>query len=232
MPLSKSKRIIKSEELPHRDEENHRGLVLIRPLAADAGRGDSFLDDTPNGKANRRDGETSAFEAEKEAIRRQSFQEGYRQAQATHLQEAAGHMERLKALLQELSRLKREILKDSEQEILRLALAIAAKILRSEAKIDPGYLLPIIRESIVAIDARSIVKIRLRPDDLRYLRGVDGSFLEELENLRNIVLEEDRAVAWGGAIIETTSGELDARLEKQLDELEQGLLSLPRKSTT
>lgn len=227
MPLSK--RIIKSEELPYHPAEDDRSPILIQPPSADVGNELPSQDEPPEEDVDRDRQAEAALEAEKEDIRLKAFQEGYGQAEEEHLRKNAGHIEQMTTLLQELSRLERDIIRESEQEILRLALAIATRILRSETRADPGYILPIIRELTDAIDTRSVIKIRLRPEDVRYLNEVNGVFLRQIDSLRNVVLEEDHTVGWGGAIIETTNGEIDARLERQLAEMEQGLLSLLQK---
>ncbi len=48
-------------------------------------------------------------------------------------------------------------------------------------------------------------------------------FLKEMNGMKNVVFEEDAGVNQGGAVLETLSGEVDARLEHQLQEIKMAL---------
>ncbi|MBE9547282.1 MAG: hypothetical protein IMF10_07295, partial [Proteobacteria bacterium] len=70
---------------------------------------------------------------------------------------------------------------------------------------------------------REEMKIRLNPTNYNYMMEVDPGILRSFGDIRNVAFEEDEGIEPGGAIIETLFGEVDARLDKQLDEIRDGL---------
>ncbi|MDZ4164861.1 MAG: FliH/SctL family protein [Smithellaceae bacterium] len=223
MPLSK--RIIKSEELQCNIDTDAIVSVLLQYRPSYGAGQASYEGNEPDNISEQKQQEL-AYEAKIEAIRRKSYEEGYNNRTAVYTKEVSGYIGRIISIIDELSRLKSVVIKESEEEILRLALAIAKSILRQETKINREYLVPILKEIILDIDKNDGLKIRLNPEDLRYITEVKKDFVQEIEGLRNFVLEEDTSIKLGGVIIETNGGEIDARLEKQIIELEKDLLAV------
>lgn len=166
-----------------------------------------------------------AQQAKIDDIKRSSFQEGYNEGVKVSRSEAVGHIERVIAIFKEVSGLKAGIIRESEEEILRLALAIAKLIIRQEVKINRDYIYPLLQETIKGIVSKEELKIRLNPDDLRYMTDMKSDFMNTFDELRNLELVEDPAIKLGGAVIETKSGDVDARIDRQLIELEKELFS-------
>ena len=65
------------------------------------------------------------------------------------------------------------------------------------------------------------MKIRLNPDDLRFITEMKPDFLQGISGLKNTIFQEDASIKRGGVILETISGEVDARLEQQLTEIKK-----------
>jgi flagellar assembly protein FliH len=63
------------------------------------------------------------------------------------------------------------------------------------------------------------MKIRLNPRDFLHIMEVKHDFLQSIDGLKNVIFEEDSGIPPGGAVIETSFGEVDARLEQQLREI-------------
>ena len=64
--------------------------------------------------------------------------------------------------------------------------------------------------------AQQVVRIRLHPDDVESVRAqlVDGGDVSD-----EWVIADDATVTLGGCIVDTTHGQIDARLDVQLAEL-------------
>ncbi len=111
-----------------------------------------------------------------------------------------------------------------ERELLRLSVAIAEKVIKSEISADVvGCLKNQIDCCIKQIEREVPVQIRLNPKDSaiveELLENDDGS----LKLLKEIRILEDRRVGRGGCIIETERGALNAVISSQL-ELLSGVL--------
>ncbi len=167
--------------------------------------------------------ESRAKAAEKEAQAR-GFAEGMEKGAAAERAKLHDTFESLVDAFEELSRLKRGILEKSEQDILALALAIAEKILQQEVTVHVDAVAGMLRAVMKDILDREDLKIRLNPRDYHYLAEVNPGAVRTLEGLRNASLEADETVGPGGVIVETLFGEVDARIDRQLNEIREALL--------
>jgi len=122
-------------------------------------------------------------------------------------------------LILEVSKLKKTILEHAEEQILQLSLAIAKKVLRLEVTTNRDVIQGVLKEAIKNIVDRESMKIRIHPQDFRYMMEIKSDFLQNFDGIKNLVFEEDSSIGQGGALIETMYGEVDARLDQQYDEL-------------
>jgi len=65
------------------------------------------------------------------------------------------------------------------------------------------------------------IKIRLNPEDLRFLMDLKQDLSQEVGWLKSSAFEGDGSIKPGGVLLETASGEIDARLEQQLNEIKK-----------
>jgi len=70
------------------------------------------------------------------------------------------------------------------------------------------------------------MKIRLNPADFRQIMEIKEDFLQSVDGVKNVVFEEDGGIQQGGAVIETRFGEVDARLDRQIEELAASLAAV------
>jgi flagellar assembly protein FliH len=169
--------------------------------------------------------------AELEAKIRQECQEAYNRGVTDGVQkgmaqqraEARRMIDAVTDLMRELTQLRQTIMDKSEREILDLAFAIAAKVIHQEVKRDDAIVASVLREAVKSVTDRDGMKVRLNPQDYRYIALIKEDFLREMDGVKNIVFEEDPAIKRGGVVVETIFGEVDARLEQQFHEIKVGL---------
>ena len=110
-----------------------------------------------------------------------------------------------------------------EQDVLRLSVKIAEKIIGREIKRDPGTLADIVATALRNVRRNELVTLRVNPADA----GTVESQREKLDpagRARFLEVVADPRVATGGCVIESESGAVDAQLETQLRVLERALL--------
>jgi flagellar assembly protein FliH len=127
--------------------------------------------------------------------------------------------------LAELSRLRERVLKNSTEDMLRLALAVAEQVIHCEVKADSTIILATLQEALQAAISSDAYHVKVHPDDLALVMEKKPLFLASVSGLKNITLEADEAVSRGGCLIESELGQVDASIEGQLGELKQKLLS-------
>ena len=127
-------------------------------------------------------------------------------------------MDRLTATLAELSSYRARFRRESEPELLVLALAVAKKILRRELTVDPHSILGILKAALETINQAEVLCIRCAPDDAPLLASRLGSM-----GLPDAVeVTPDRMLVRGSVILETKRGQIDASVHTQLKEIENG----------
>jgi flagellar assembly protein FliH len=120
--------------------------------------------------------------------------------------------------------IKKEIVEKTEDQIIKLAIAIAEKIINQEVSTRKDIILGVLKSALKNIAETDGMKIRINPQDFRYMMEVKKDFLQSFDGIRNVVFEEDTSIKRGGAIVETMFGEVDARLESQLKEIKAAML--------
>jgi flagellar assembly protein FliH len=106
-----------------------------------------------------------------------------------------------------------------EQEVVKLALAAAARILRREAQMDPLLLSGAVRVALGQLSASTEVRLRVPPADLE-LWTEAIAHLPGLSPRPAVVPGEDMQV--GECALETELGSVDLGVGAQLAEIERG----------
>ncbi len=158
-----------------------------------------------------------------EAGREQGFADGLRAERDVH---AASELEKARERSQSTALLIESFHRDSERyfeiveaEVVRLALAIAARILRRESQMDPLLLTGAVRVALRQLSASTEVRMLVPPDEL----DLWTEAVHHMPNLpvRPAVVARD-GMRLGECRIETALGSADLGVRAQLAEIERG----------
>ncbi|MBL8242019.1 MAG: hypothetical protein JNM66_31630 [Bryobacterales bacterium] len=127
-------------------------------------------------------------------------------------------LDRLAATIAELASYRPRFRRDSEPELLRLSLAVAKKILRRELTVDPHSLLGILKAALQTINQAEVLCVRVSPEDAALLTGR----LAALGLPDAVELIGDRTLERGSVVLDTKRGQIDASVQTQLAEIENG----------
>lgn len=116
------------------------------------------------------------------------------------------------------------ILASAEPELVRLALAVAGKVVAGSVALAPEVVIRIAAEALEASRNRREVTLRVHPADADRLRAEEPRLLQVLSRARAVAIREDPGVGRGGVVVETEAGAVDARIETRLDALRRALL--------
>ena len=163
------------------------------------------------------------LETERREARERGWQEG-REAGAANA--AAEHASQIEALAS-LARAARKRLEDAFDDLSDIGAEIAfeavCKIL-GQALTDRDSVVSVVRELARRARDRSRLVLRVSPADFELLSASRERILEGLE-AGQVEIAADERVELGGCLLETPSGNLDARLEVQLSNLRHALLA-------
>jgi flagellar assembly protein FliH len=127
-------------------------------------------------------------------------------------------LERMTASIAELASYRARFRRDSEPELLKLALAVARKILRRELTVDPHSLLGILKAALETINQAEVLCVRVAPDDAAQISGkLAGLGLPDA-----VEVVGDRTLERGSLVLDTRRGQIDASIQTQLAEIENG----------
>lgn len=107
---------------------------------------------------------------------------------------------------------------DVEAEVVRLALAIAARVLHREAKMDPLLLTGVVRVALEKVKEESATVLRVPVAEAEVWRGL------ALSPTMDVV--GDECMNTGDCVLETSVGKVELGVSAQLEEIEKGFFDL------
>jgi flagellar assembly protein FliH len=129
----------------------------------------------------------------------------------------------LEQLVAQINDAKGELLAQWEQAAIRVATAIAERIIHRELEREPQIKLELIGEALQLAAGNDEIRLYVNPNDYEHL----GSEIQRLANtvckLAPTDITADTAVSPGGCRVEMRYGEVDNRIESQLKRIEEDL---------
>jgi flagellar biosynthesis/type III secretory pathway protein FliH len=183
--------------------------------------GDDLASETPETPAEDKEDNTPSVNDIKEAAFQKGFLEGKRVGFESGSKKADSVIDSLNQTLGQLENIRIRIYREIEKEVAQLALSIARKIVCHEVKISRETVACVAREALNQVDNPAKIKIKLNPDDLRFIEDTRSQLSRFLHNVDHIRFEADKSIQSGGCLIETDRGDIDARIEKQFQALEE-----------
>jgi flagellar biosynthesis/type III secretory pathway protein FliH len=157
----------------------------------------------------------------KESAFQKGFLEGKRVGFESGSKRADAIIETLQQTLEQLHSMRCDIHQEIEKEVTHLALSIAKKIVCHEIKTTRETVACVVREALARVDNSGKIKIKLNPQDLRFIQETQSQFNRFLDDFDDVQLEAEDSIQSGGCFIETDRGDIDARIEKQFEAIEE-----------
>lgn len=165
-------------------------------------------------------------------IERKAYERGYHAGEQAGMEagleaarkEADSLIKTASCLIEKLEGLRQEITERSQREILKLSLAVARKVVHAEVTVNKEVIVSILKAAVKKMSVRDNIRVRLNPMDAEYISGRKPELLVAMEGVKEMAIEEDPLVPRGGCVVEAGLAEVDARLEKQLEEITAALL--------
>ncbi|HSV73876.1 MAG TPA: FliH/SctL family protein [Chthonomonadales bacterium] len=157
-------------------------------------------------------------------------------AAATEAVQAAAEAERaqyradIEAFLGLIERERQRIWAQAEPSIVRLVLETAQKVVKDDAQVNREVALSVIRNALRRVTETDRIRIRVNVDDLATVRSTRDDLAALVDGIRHLEIVEDRRVGAGGAVVETSSGAIDARIATQFAEIETAFEHVAREA--
>jgi flagellar assembly protein FliH len=125
----------------------------------------------------------------------------------------------LNSMIAELVGLRKRVRAEAEDDAVKLAIAIARRVLYREISTDPEAILGLVKAAFGKLNARETHRLRVSPADA----GAVQEHRAKLQLPPGLEIVSDGVLTPGSAIFETSRGDLDASVDTQLSEIERGL---------
>lgn len=155
----------------------------------------------------------SIAETESENIRREAYQTGRDEAETELIDN-----------LLAIKEIRLQALQEVEQDVLKLSIKLAEKIIGREVRQDETVRGEIVLNALRQARQQEMLTVRVNANDLPLVEQMRER-IDSFGRAKYIDFIADQSVKEGGCIIESQSGTIDARLETQLRILENSLLA-------
>jgi flagellar assembly protein FliH len=207
-------------------EDGHTAApVAWREVKAPAGKDASPARSAPAEAA----AQLAELERRAEQRAKEAYTAGLREGEAAGRKQGAAELqpaiERAARAIEELAQFRPRLRREAEADMLKLALAVARRILRRELAVDPEAMHGLVLAALEKLEGQEISRVRIHP---AYVPMVSG-FLRQRAGGERIEVISDPSREPGALIFETQRGNLDASVESQLQEIERGLADCLRR---
>jgi flagellar assembly protein FliH len=198
---------------------------VLWPCVPPAGAARPATAETAQDEARR----LAQLEQQSEQRAREAHAAGVREGEAAARARSAAEIQqtigRLARAIDEIAGLRPRLRAEAEADLIRLALAIARRVLRRELAIDPEALHGLVLGALEKLQGQEIARVRIHPSHASLL----SACLREKRDGAAIEVVPDPTREIGDVVFETQRGNLDASVESQLQEIERGLADRLRK---
>jgi flagellar assembly protein FliH len=112
-----------------------------------------------------------------------------------------------------------------EEGAVELALELASKVVAGAVEAQPERVLDVVRGALRCFMERERVQVLVHPDDLGLVRASMDELAGELGGIDHVEVQEERRIGRGGAIVRTTTAQVDASLQSKLDRAREVVVS-------
>lgn len=199
----------------------------IQPVAFDFGdmaqQADRYLDEV------RRQAAQIIQQAHQEAeqYRRRAEEEGRKVAQAAVEKLLDEKMKTLlpalRKSIEDIHHSKAEWLRYWERSAVKVAGAIAGRLIRRPLAETPEITLELVREALALAAGSSEITLRLHPQDHENLSGQTQTLAAELTKLSSARVIADPTIELGSCRVDTEFGSIDQQFQAQLERIEEEL---------
>jgi type III secretion protein L len=113
--------------------------------------------------------------------------------------------------------LHRQLLLEAEGDSVRLACALAARILARAVDEDPGWMVPVLTRALAQVPDRRAVAVRMHPADAAAARERLAIIIASTPGLEGLALTDDPTLSRGACLVSSQGTRLDASLPASFD---------------
>lgn len=165
-----------------------------------------------------------------EQARREGYEAGLAEGRdagvASVREEARGRLEALRSIVEELGRARDDVAARCEGDIVELALAVAARIVRRESSLGVDTVRELLREALPRTGGTRQITVTVHPDDMAVLQEDVELFNFLTDGRARVSWVTDERLVSGGCMVETERGGIDGTVETRVTRIVESLLGV------
>ncbi|MCG3137970.1 MAG: hypothetical protein HJJLKODD_01826 [Phycisphaerae bacterium] len=128
-------------------------------------------------------------------------------------------VEMMTALCDDVERQRVDRLRSAERELVNFALGVARKVIKIEGQWNREVAPANLRAALEMVIKPTDLVVRVHPADLETMQAFATQQAEKLVRLGHLHLLADESLQPGDVRVETATGEIDARLDEQMEQI-------------
>lgn len=153
----------------------------------------------------------------KNQAKQEGFQAGHAEGAVSAQQEYETRLAQALVLVGKSEEERLTRIRSSEPELLKLAVAIAEKIIGAELKTSPEILVEIVKQALTGIPTAGSIIIKVNAGDYQLIETNLPEIQKVFSDPVPVKIQQDQGVNAGNCYIETDHGNVDARIKTQLE---------------
>ena len=166
------------------------------------------------------------LEAEKKIAWKKGNEEGIESTKQEMIGQVETVIEQVHAFLDSVIIKTDKFMEIHEQEILRLIINIARKVIEYEVTMNPKIILRLVRNSIELLNEKEEIRILVNPEEWATVRDNLDKLSLSIDLPKNIEVVPYDNIDKGGCRIDFKAGSIDADLDTQFTEIKRKLLKM------
>lgn len=153
------------------------------------------------------------------AAKQEGRRDGIKETEAKMAAPLRMALENVESVLDELSRFRRDLFKESEVEIIELIRSLTKKIVAKELAIDPTLIKGVVEKGLEVLEKQKHLYLQFSAKDFEIFSRAKEDFMSRFKGLTDLELSVDPSLEAGSAIVKSKTSEVDVNLEHMVDHL-------------
>jgi len=158
----------------------------------------------------------AAAEADADTLRAEAREQGLREGREEAMVALTPALEALAQAAEAVQADQHARAERLEAHAVDLALFLAEKVIGGAVSVQPELVVEAVRGALRGIVDRERVTVLVHPEDLDLVRDAMDAMRATLGGIEHCEVQAERRVSRGGAVVRTSDGDVDARVETKL----------------
>jgi flagellar assembly protein FliH len=131
----------------------------------------------------------------------------------------------LRQAQERIAAIEKQLVANAEAEVVRLAMATAARILHREIEVEPAWMVDLVAAALREVPDRRGVVVRMHPEDAAVAREHQERIAAGIPGLDRLAIQDDPTLGKGACILASQGTRIDASVASSWERVTAALLA-------